>query len=80
MNKIEKILRKNAPDLLLAVGVCSLIGSTIMAVKSTPKANRILEEKKDSKKMEKFKAVAPCYASSALLACAGTASIVCSRN
>ena len=80
MNKIEKMLRKNAPDLLLAVGVCSLIGSTIMAVKSTPKANHILEEKKDSTKMEKLKAVAPCYTSSALLACAGTASIICSRN
>ena len=80
MNKMEKILRKNAPDLLLTVGVCSLIGSTIMAVKSTPKANRILEEKKDSTKIEKLKAVAPCYTSSALLACAGTASIICSRN
>ena len=80
INNIEKILRKNAPDLLLTVGVCSLIGSTIMAVKSTPKANRILEEKKDSTKIEKLKSVAPCYASSALLACAGTASIICSRN
>ena len=80
MNKMEKILRKNAPDLLLTVGVCSLIGSTIMAVKSTPKANRILEEKKDSTKIEKLKAVAPCYTSSALLACAGTVSIICSRN
>ena len=80
MNKIEKMLRKNAPDLLLTVGVCSLIGSTIMAVKSTPKANRILEEKKGSTKIEKLKAVVPCYTPSALLACAGTASIICSRN
>ena len=67
MNNIEKLLRKNAPDLLLTVGVCSLIGSTIMAVKSTPKANRILEEKKDSTKIEKLKSVAPCYISSTLL-------------
>lgn len=80
MKNIEKILRKNAPDLLLTVGICSLLGSTIMAVKFTPKANRILKEKENSTKIEKFKAVAPCYVPSALLACAGTASIICSRN
>lgn len=80
------LLNRNAPDLLLAGGVISIIGGGIWAIKQTPKALKLLEaqESKKSKhhctKGEKIKTVLPLYIPSIALAGLGVSSIICSRN
>lgn len=77
---IQKLLTKNAPDLLLATGVVSMIGGGILGIKQTPKALKILEEKEDDTLVEKTKSVAPLYIPSIVLTGVGITSIICSRN
>ena len=77
---IQMLLSKNAPDILLTAGVVSIIGGGILAIKQTPKALKILENKKEDTNLEKAKSLAPLYAAPVVLTGMGISSIVCSRN
>lgn len=77
---------KHSPEIFMAVGVAGMIGTTVLAVKATPKAVDICdklkaeyeEERKDEPtKMDYVKATWKCYLPSALL---GVASIACLLN
>lgn len=63
----ELFLRKRSPEILTGVGIAGMIGTTILAVKATPKALRLIEEKKaelDCDKLtpvETVKATWKCY-------------------
>lgn len=46
-SKVSKHVYKRAPELLAGSGIACFIASTIMAIKVTPKANDILQEKKE---------------------------------
>ena len=53
MNKISKIIRsvrtsmqKHSPEILTGVGIAGMITTTILAVRATPKALVLIEEKK----------------------------------
>ena len=84
MNKLignmRNIMSKNSADSLLVGGVVCLLGAGVLAVRQTPKALRILEEKETATNMAKVKAVAPLYIPSVLLSGLGIAQIVWSRN
>lgn len=86
MKNIKMLLNKNAPDLLLTAGVVSIIGGGVWAIKQTPKAIKLLEEKEDGKqrhhctRRDKIKTVLPLYIPSIALTGLGVTSIVCSRN
>jgi len=41
----SKLISKNSPSILTAMGVAGLIGTSVLAVKATPKAILLLEEK-----------------------------------
>lgn len=77
---IQMLLSKNAPDILLTAGVVSIIGGGILAIKQTPKALKILENKKEDPTIEKAKSLAPLYVAPVVLTGMGISSIVCSRN
>lgn len=77
---IQMLLSKNAPDILLTAGVVSIIGGGILAIKQTPKALKILENKKEDTNLEKAKSLAPLYVAPVVLTGMGISSIVCSRN
>lgn len=47
LKELGKHITKNAPSILTAVGIGLGLASTVLAVKATPKAVQLLEEKKD---------------------------------
>jgi len=44
IQSIGKTLNKNSPTIMIGLGISGLIGSTIMAVKVTPKARKLIDE------------------------------------
>lgn len=84
MNKYIKTMRnlisRNASDLLLVGGVGCLLGGGALAIRQTPKAIKILEEKKKKDNITKIKAVAPLFVPAVGLTVLGITQIVCSRN
>ena len=74
-----RYLKKNAPTILSGLGVVGVIGTAALAVKATPKAMYILEEKEKEKgdKLTKFEFVmtaAPVYIPAILM---GASTITC---
>lgn len=76
----QAALTKHSPEILTGMGIAGMIGTTILAVKATPKALRIIEAKKEEAEAEKLtptetiKATWKCYIPAAVT---GTASIAC---
>jgi hypothetical protein len=79
-NNVKRIMSKNASDLLLIGGVACILGGGALAIKQTPKAVKLMEEKKDKDTIEKVKTISPLYIPSIILTGVGIAQIVCSRN
>ena len=77
---IEDFTKRNSPELLTGLGIAGMITTTIMAVKVTPKANRVMHdikrEHKDEKisKIQVIKEVGGCYFPSIVM---GTCSCAC---
>lgn len=76
----KRLVSRNASDLLLVGGVGCILGGGILAIRQTPKAVRLMEEKNNETKREKIKKVAPLYIPSILLTGTGIGQIICSRN
>lgn len=43
---MERTVKKHAPEICIGIGVAGMITSTVLAVRSTPKALKLLEERK----------------------------------
>ncbi len=73
-------MKKHSPEILTGIGIAGMITTTIMAVRATPKALVLIEDKKEElgtdelTKMDVVKAAWPCYIPSAIV---GTASVLC---
>ena len=83
MNKLLRssklFLKRNSATILTVVGATGAVVTTVMAVKATPKAIRLLEEAKNEKgeeltKLETVKVAAPVYIPSIMV---GVSSIAC---
>ena len=71
--------KKNSPELLVAIGIAGFVGTVIVAVKTTPKAVRIVEQKekklnRDLTKKEIVKETWKLYVPTAIT---GVTSIAC---
>lgn len=62
-NGVSKFVSKHTPEILTGVGVAGMITSTVLAVKATPKAMKILEEnkKESAEPIPKFEIVKSCW-------------------
>lgn len=75
-----KVLKKRSPEILTGIGITGMIMTTVLAVKATPKAMMLIEERKldlqtdKITKVEAVKTVWPCYI---LPVITGAASIAC---
>lgn len=73
-------LSKHSPEILMGMGIAGMITTTVLAVKATPKALLLIEEKKDELEVDKLtpvetvKATWKCYIPAAV---SGVASIAC---
>lgn len=84
LSKIARDMRlsvsKRSPEILMGIGIAGMITTTIVAVKATPKALRLLEEKKQELEVEKLtpaevvKTTWKCYVPAAV---SGVASVAC---
>lgn len=67
IHNAQLAVKKRSPEILTAIGIVGMVGTTIMAVKATPKALQFIEEKKDELDCEKLspietvKATWKCY-------------------
>lgn len=89
---ISSAVSKHAPEVLMGLGIAGMVASTILAVKSTPKAIKLVEAKKKELKKEELtageiiKTTWKCYipataAAGASVACLlGSSSIAGKRN
>lgn len=71
---------KHSPEILTGIGIAGMITTTILAVKATPKALKLIEEKKKVEQVDKLKPVETvkttwkCYIPAAVT---GAASVAC---
>lgn len=49
---VSLVLRKHSPEILTGIGIAGMISTVVMAVRATPKAINLIEERKKVKKKE----------------------------
>lgn len=80
MSKFSTGLRRSSPTILTALGIVGVVGTTVMAVRATPKALKLIKAKKDELEtdkltpMELVQTTWRCYIPSALI---GVGTITC---
>lgn len=79
LDRLQNTMVKHGPEILTGIGIAGMVTSTILAVRATPKAIRLLEEECDSREdaitaPEKIKLCWKCYIPAAVT---GIASIAC---
>lgn len=79
---VQSGVKKNAPGILTGLGIVAGIGATVFAIKATPKALELIEEKKDELQvdkltpMETIKTVWKCYIPTVLSSVTSTACLI----
>ena len=53
---IKGVLERHAPEILTGIGVAGMVTTTILAVKATPKACLLINDRKDELEVEKLRA------------------------
>ena len=77
---VRTAMKKHSPEILTGIGIAGMITTTVMAVKATPKALILLEEKKDELDTDRLepkdiiKTAWPCYIPAAVI---GSISVFC---
>lgn len=79
VNKSKLFLKDKSPTILSCIGGAGVVATTVLAVKATPKAMRVIEAKETEKgepltKVEIIKCTAPLYAPAMLV---GASTIAC---
>lgn len=76
--------KKHAPGIFMGIGIVGMVSATVLAVKATPKALTLIEEKKKETGKEKLtvmetvKTAGPCYIPTAISSVLGVACLVTS--
>ena len=79
---IKGVLERHAPEILTGIGVAGMVTSTVLAVKATPKAYRLVNDRKDELEVEKLpvtelvKTTWKCYIPAAVTCGASIACLV----
>lgn len=77
---VQLSLARHSPEILLGIGITGMITTTVLAVKATPKALQLMDEKKKELDVEKLtpmetvKATWKCYVPAAV---SGAVSVAC---
>ena len=82
---IGETLSKHSPELLTGIGIAGMITSTVLAVKATPKALKLMEQKREELNLEPdekltagetIKTTWKCYLPAAITGVAATACLI----
>lgn len=85
-NSAKQTVSKHSPQILLGVGIAGMITSTILAIKATPKAIQIIEQKKKEENVEKLnatetvKATWKCYIPAVVTGVSATVCLIGSNS
>lgn len=77
---VQTAMKKHSPEILTGIGIAGMITTTVMAVRATPKALILIEEKKEEVDMDKLapieiiKTAGACYIPAAIV---GSVSVFC---
>lgn len=77
---VRTAMKKHSPEILTGIGIAGMITTTVMAVRATPKALILIEEKKDELETDQLsgkeivKTAWPCYIPAAIV---GSVSVFC---
>lgn len=82
INEIQKAVIKHSPEILTGLGIAGMITTTVLAVKATPKALDLINDRKDELDTEKLppieavKAAWKCYIPAAVTCATSTACLI----
>ena len=85
-NSAKKAVSKHSPEILTGLGIAGMVSATVLAVKATPKAIRLIEEKKieenkdELKPLEVVQATWKCYVPAATTAVVSAACLIGSNS
>ena len=77
---LKTAIKKHSPDILTGIGIAGMITTTVMAVRATPKALILIEERKEeigAEKLEAMDMVKTAWACYIPAAITGTLSVAC---
>jgi len=79
---VRTAMKKHSPEILTGIGVAGMITTAVLAVRATPKALILIEEKKDELEVDELtpvetvKAAWPCYIPAAITGVLSTACLI----
>ena len=81
LNRLQFTMVKHGPEILTGIGIAGMLTSTVLAVRSTPKAIQLLEEEANTKGdaltvPEKIKTCWKCYIPTAVTSIASIACLI----
>lgn len=82
INEIQKSVIKHSPEILTGLGIAGMITTTVLAVKATPKALDLINDRKDELETEKLpttevvKTAWKCYIPAAVTCATSTACLI----
>lgn len=86
-DRLWRLIKKHSPELLTACGITGMISGTVMAIKSTPKALKLIEERKEAEKdknklpsLEIVKVTWRCYIPAIVTDLTSIACLVCAQS
>lgn len=85
-SNMKNAVEKHAPEILVGFGIAGMLTSTVLAVKATPKAIKLIDEKKKEQNVEKLtvketvKTTWKCYVPATGLALASTGCLIGSTS
>lgn len=80
---VQSAMKKHSPEILMGVGIAGMVTTTVMAVRATPKALRMIEEQTEDAPLtpiEKVKVAWPCYIPAAIVGMASIGCLICSNS
>lgn len=81
-NSLKTIMKKHSPEILTGIGIAGMVTTTVLAVKATPKALILIQEKKEQEEKERLTPVETvrttwiCYVPSAVICLMSIACLV----
>lgn len=86
LTNVKSSLSKHSPEILVGLGIAGMATTTVLAVKATPKALKLIEETKRAEKKEKLtpvetiKATWKCYIPAAVTGISSAACLICANS
>lgn len=86
VNNVKSSLSKHSPEILVGIGITGMVTTTVLAVKATPKALKLIEETKRAERKDKLtpietvKATWKCYIPTVVTGVSSATCLICANR